>query len=50
MFIKKPLGKNQLIYRKYGGEWGITMVFKLVRKTIFEQIYSFCVIICCYFC
>ena len=43
MFIKKSLGKkNQSISCKHGD---CKIILKLVRKSIFEQTYTFCVII-----
>ena len=47
MFIKKLVRKNQSISKKHRGS---KLVFKLVRKTIFEQTYNFCAIICFAFC
>ena len=43
-FNKKLVGKkNQSVSKKHGG---FRMVFKLVRKTIFEEPFSFFVMIC----
>ena len=39
--------KNQSTSRKH---WGFTLVFELVRKTIFEKTDNFCVIIFFCFC
>ena len=38
MFIKKSVGKNQLISRKHGS---FRLVFKFVRNTVFERTYDF---------
>ena len=44
MFIKKSVGKK---ISRFLGTWGwdVRMVFKFVRKTIFEQTYNLCAII-----